>query len=174
MGETGSIGETSHEIDSQWITLNWRIDLRLDGTHSSQLFSEHQSREWTCSRNIVMCSPNPAKVSAEHTFSLHRQATLQLRGAMELSFSQWNVGKSYKWYFQTHVRFFVFSSLSIMTLEATCWKWQPHKIEEFSPGKTMVSFLHNILTGLGHKWTKINFYCVKFPRLENCLLQQIA
>ena len=32
MGKTGSMAETSLEFDSQWVTLNWRTYLRLDGT----------------------------------------------------------------------------------------------------------------------------------------------
>ena len=40
--------------------------------------------------------------------------------AMKLSFSQWNVGKTYKCHFQIHTACSIFSSLSTTTLEALC------------------------------------------------------
>ena len=77
--------------ESHWIgELIWGLMV----LNCLQLFFEHQSTVWTCSRNIVMCSLNPSNVSAEHTFSLHLQTTFQWCVAMKLSFGQWNEGKS--------------------------------------------------------------------------------
>lgn len=141
--------------------------------YSLQLLYEHKSRQWPRGRKQCSVFTKLSNVPAEHIFSLHLQATLQ-HGTMKLSFSQWNVAKSHKGYFQTHVRSFVFSSLSILTLEATYWRWHPHRIDVLSPRMIMVSVPSNILIGLGHKWTIINFYYVKSARFEINLLQQIA
>ena len=102
--------------ESHWIgELIWGLMV----LNCLQLFFEHQSRVWTCSRNIVMCSLNPSNVSAEHTFSLYLQATFQRRVAMKLSFGQWKVS----WIYLVTEPGFLLCKISFLYFSDTCIKF---------------------------------------------------